>query len=237
VAACEDALTMLHHARVAAAGEASTKAKAVDADQDGKSGRSLTASRVVLGASVASPSPPLREWAAVSADSSEDKNDVARRWNAMASSWQSTAKPSVRFAYIPPIEEVQLLRDVLAMGTGSTTLMKDVHDARALLVAEQATVRALCAKNLVILQSLRVELAGLKQHLMDLVGSHGPFMLMSTDLLRCLQACIGAEVAKRLAAAPKSLYHTARTNADDSCTADEKMGTSLPTYDGCYRCV
>lgn len=230
VEACEDAMSALHSARVSAAGEASTRGRNVDGEVGGGRSRASLVARVAPGASVASPSPPLREWAAVSTDSSEDKSDVARRWSATATSWKTATKPSVRFAYIPPAEEVRLLQDVLAMGTGSTTLMKDIHDERARLVAGQAAVRVQCAKNLATLHGMRAELAGLKQHLMELAESHGPFMPMSTDILRHLQSCIDAEVAKRLAVTPESLYHTARANAAESSTGDTKKGDSASSY-------
>ncbi|KAL7697760.1 hypothetical protein NQL31_006614 [Lotmaria passim] len=215
VEACEEAMRALHHARISPAGETSVKPRSTEAELDGGGLRVPITARAAFGVSRMFPSLPLREWAAVSTDSSEDKSDVAQRWSATVASWQTSTKPSVCFAYVPPAEEVRLLRDVLAMGTGSTTLMRDIQDEQARLVAGRAAVRAECAKSIATLHSMRSELARMKQYVMDLVEGRGSFMPMSADLLHRLQTCIEAEVAKRLVSAPESLYHTARATPTD----------------------
>lgn len=231
VDACEDALTALHNARVSVTGNVSAQSRQLDTTSD--SGCSIGASvvaRLSAGKSKLSPSLPPREWAPVHVESSEVGVDVAQRWSSTAARRQGTTNPAVRFAYIPPAEEVRLLRSVLAMGTGSTTLMKDIQDERARLVAARATVRAECAKYTTVLQSLRTDLTALRQHLTSLVESHAPFLPMSADLLRSLRSCIEAEVVRRCANATGSLYRTARASSAEFSTAEFRI--SLPMHNG-----
>ncbi|KPI89885.1 hypothetical protein ABL78_0957 [Leptomonas seymouri] len=226
VDACEAAMTALHTARVTATKETNPKAKSSDAELDCGGARSLALAHASPGASKALPL-PRREWAAASIDSNEGKSDVLRHRSASASTWRVSTTPSVRFSYVPPAEEVRLLQEVLAMGTGSTTLMRDIQDERARLITRQAVVRAECAKVAAALHSMRAELSALRQCLTHLLGGSGPFTPMLDDLVRFIQIRIDSEVAKRLTSPPGSIYNTAHGSPDDSYIEATKAGDSL----------
>ncbi|CAJ1014781.1 hypothetical protein Q4I32_005182 [Leishmania shawi] len=210
---CEEALTVLHAARVgSSAGNADRRNR-----KDGEIGREeplLSLKDDVSGsagevsrscnASLVSPSPPLREWAPViassAADSSEESGDVVRRWCSTMAGRLAATQPHLHFAYVPPAEEVQLLREVLAMGTGSSSLMRDIQSAHAHLDERCTQVRSVCIRSLNGLYAVRQELRILKTYLQHLLDTHTPFACMTEELLSRVWTYMEGEVARRVAA-------------------------------------
>ncbi|KAG5499400.1 hypothetical protein JIQ42_04217 [Leishmania sp. Namibia] len=221
---CESALAALHVARAGtSAGNADRRSR-----KDGDIGReeALLSAKDDFSGSTGeafhswsasfmppSPPPPLREWspavASSTADASEESGDVARRWCSTMAGRIGATQPSLHFAYVPPAKEVQLLREVLAMGTGSSSLMKDIHSAQARLDERCAHLRTVCVRSLSALHAMRQDLLMLKTYVQHLLDSHTPFACMAEELLKCVRTYIEVEVARRVAAITAATVTTA----------------------------
>ncbi|KAK7198627.1 hypothetical protein NESM_000826100 [Novymonas esmeraldas] len=255
--ACDEAMSALHAARAGTAGAATASAVVVvgggGADRRGR--RDVEETAMVLAQEddftgggggppppQPSPPPPLREWAPATATataaagvsstlSAEDSGDVALRWRAVVAGRIGATQPSVRFAYVPPAEEVELLREVLAMGTGSTTLVKDINAAHARLDEHRAHVLALCVRSLGALHATRQELRTMKTHLRQLMDRHAPFASMADELVDRIQQHVEAEVKRRLAAAAATTTTAAAAVPNISTAAPSLVGGSYSGRD------
>ncbi|EPY38275.1 hypothetical protein AGDE_05654, partial [Angomonas deanei] len=99
----------------------------------------------------------------VSVHSVDSPDAVADRWRSTEDARHALLQPSSRLHYIPPEEEVNLLRSTLAMGTGSSMLMLDIQRARQELQARQKEVSERASDSKKALQQMRKELMELKQ--------------------------------------------------------------------------
>ncbi|GET89901.1 hypothetical protein, conserved [Leishmania tarentolae] len=211
--ACEEALAVLHAVRAGPSADNAERCSSKDGDigrpevllslkDDAKGNVSEVAHPCYARSVTPAPLPPLREWTPVAspskAYSTEESGAVARRWCSTMSGRLGATQPSLHFAYVPPAEEVQLLREVLAMGTGSSSLMKDIHSAQAHLDDRCAQVRRVCISSLSSLHAMRQEMRILKTHLQNLLDSQSPFMCMTEEILNSLRAHIEVEVARRV---------------------------------------
>lgn len=117
---------------------------------------------------------------------SDDAATLSRRWRRIADSRHSAVVPSARLKYIPPAEEVELLREVLDMGTGSTVLLKDVESASQKLRDVQGKVREECTALKTIIKDVRHALIEMRWFLRDLGEHRAPFIVWERDLLKLL---------------------------------------------------
>ncbi|CAG9576861.1 conserved hypothetical protein [Leishmania major strain Friedlin] len=222
---CEEALAVLHAVRAGSSAGNSDRRSRKDGDigreevplplKDDTSGSVGEVSRSFYASFVSPlPLPALCEWSPVvsssKANSSEASGDVARRWCTTMGGRLSATQPSLHFAYVPPAEEVQLLREVLAMGTGSSSLMKDIQSAQARLDERRTRVRRVCTRSLDSLHAMRQEMRILRTHLQHLLDSQTPFMSMTEELLSRVRTHMEVEVARRVAAitAPTAMTST-----------------------------
>ncbi|KAG5475482.1 hypothetical protein LSCM1_03602 [Leishmania martiniquensis] len=253
--ACENALAALHVARAGTpAGNADRRGRkdgemgreeALLPGKDDNSGSAGEASRSWHASFVSlspppppPPPPPLREWppaiASPTVDASEEGGDVARRWCSTMAGRLGAIQPSLHFAYVPPAKEVQLLREVLAMGTGSSVLMKDIYLAQARLDERGAQLRTVCVRSLSALHAMRQDLQILKTHLQHLLESHTPFTCMAEELLSRVRAHMEVEVARRVAAitaatAPAASSSTSVSPSASSSHSDDGSASLLPS--------
>ncbi|KAG8347791.1 hypothetical protein ERJ75_000538300 [Trypanosoma vivax] len=87
----------------------------------------------------------------------------------------ATGMPSARLNYVPPKDEVALLREVLEMGTESRTLQWDIREERRKLDETGKKVREVCVVTLASLRSMRRELESFKKWLKSLEQRGEPF--------------------------------------------------------------
>lgn len=121
------------------------------------------------------------------------ENLILARIRSIEDTRHSAIVPSCRLHYIPPHKEVELLREVLAMGTGSTTLVTDIEAAHAGLNRRKAQLREECAAMRRAMGSLRRELNNLRRYMQDLVSQGLPFLAVREDLLQPLNRRIEHE--------------------------------------------
>lgn len=212
---CEEALAVLHAVRAGSSAGNSDRRSRKDGHigreevplflKDDASGSVGEVHRSCYASFVSPPPlPALCEWTPLvsssKANSSEETGDVARRWCTTMAGRLGATQPSLHFAYVPPAEEVQLLREVLAMGTGSSSLMKDIHSAQARFDERRTQVRSVCARGLDSLHAMRQEMRILRTHLQHLVDSQNPFVCMAEELLSLVHTHMEVEVARRVAA-------------------------------------
>ncbi|EPY33465.1 hypothetical protein AGDE_08270 [Angomonas deanei] len=130
----------------------------------------------------------------VSVHSVDSPDAVADRWRSTEDARHALLQPSSRLHYIPPEEEVNLLRSTLAMGTGSSMLMLDIQRARQELQARQKEVSERASDSKKALQQMRKELMELKQFMIKYTDQRLPFLAYKNDILRLMQERVSEEV-------------------------------------------
>lgn len=125
-------------------------------------------------------------------------HSLVTRWKSLEDARSSVANSAVRLHYIPPREEVELLRQVLAMGTASTTLMYDIKVEDARLERKKAALREEYSRRLEDLRVIKRELKLTKMFLLEAQGSRAPFLAYKADLLDALNRTLDAEVTKKI---------------------------------------
>ncbi|KAG5504512.1 hypothetical protein JKF63_04964 [Porcisia hertigi] len=211
---CEEALAVLHAVRA----EAHAPQSDGHSLRDSGMGRKMLSSSLkedISGgvselvcsrkSSVMMPTPRQRDVAHLpvfpAAVPSEASQDVVRRWCSTIAGRLGATQPSLHFAYVPPAAEVRVLREVLDMGTGSSSLIKDIHSAQARLTENSARVRRECLSSLHSLDAVRQELRELKAFLQHLLASHSPFQCMAGELLTRVRVHIEQVAARQAATA------------------------------------
>lgn len=111
---------------------------------------------------------------------------LAKRWREVEDTRQSMASFSCRLKYIPPMEEINLLRDVLAMGTGATTLKKDVENDRRQLRTAQWRVKQECTALHRALLQVKEELVVLKYFLRECREEKAPFLCQAAVVVKLM---------------------------------------------------
>eukprot|EP00796_Vickermania_ingenoplastis_P010291 gene10291-7193_t len=117
---------------------------------------------------------------------SDDAHSLSKRWNRIEDTRHSMVCKSCRLKYIPPDEETELLRDVLAMGTGSNVLMKDVADERERLEVTKAKVRGECADIIETMRLVKKDLFLMKWFLRDTMEKRAPFAISTREVCKML---------------------------------------------------
>ncbi|CBH09578.1 hypothetical protein, conserved [Trypanosoma brucei gambiense DAL972] len=88
---------------------------------------------------------------------------LAKRWDNVENLRHTNGLPSARVLYVPPKDEVELLRNVLEMGTGDRALMWDVQQRERALQDSLTNIRVFGHSCLKALHSMREELAEFRQ--------------------------------------------------------------------------
>lgn len=117
---------------------------------------------------------------------SDNGSTLFSRWSCIENTRQSAVSKSCRLKYIPPEEEVSLLREVLAMGTGSRVLMKDVWEERKKLQEQKDQVRHECERLLGATKVMRQELTLMKWFLRETMEKRAPFASSQAEVCRLL---------------------------------------------------
>ncbi|EAN94463.1 hypothetical protein, conserved [Trypanosoma cruzi] len=120
---------------------------------------------------------------------------LVKRWETIEDLRHANGMPSARLQYIPPRDEVLLLREVLEMGTGSRVLLRDVREERNNLEECKKKLCELGVTTLATLKLARAELNGFREWLTGLEQRGHPFNTffetfrgMIVDLERKLEA-------------------------------------------------
>lgn len=177
------------------------------------SGSGRTSVSGVNGSTASAAVVPLRKYGPV--QSWDTSASAVERWRATIDSRCVDTQPSVRFAYVPPAEEVEVLRDVLAMGTGSTALLKDIRAEETRLQMLKDNVRIECQRSMIQLQEVRGELLLFKQFMRDLMASRAPFVLYQSEILTAMRRQINKEVEQN-SRSRRHLSYTASMSSAES---------------------
>lgn len=118
---------------------------------------------------------------------------LAKRWREVEDTRHSMASFSCRLKYIPPMEEINLLRDVLAMGTGATTLKKDVENDRRQLRTAQWRAKQECTALHRALLQVKEELVVLKYFLRECREEKAPFLCQAAVIVKMMTQQVQAE--------------------------------------------
>ncbi|KAF8297886.1 hypothetical protein C3747_88g58 [Trypanosoma cruzi] len=120
---------------------------------------------------------------------------LVKRWEKIEDLRHANGMPSARLQYIPPRDEVLLLREVLKMGTGSRVLLRDVREERNNLEECKKKLCEFGVTTLATLKLARAELNGFREWLTGLEQRGHPFNTffetfrgMIMDLERKLEA-------------------------------------------------
>ncbi|KEG10200.1 hypothetical protein DQ04_04061100 [Trypanosoma grayi] len=97
------------------------------------------------------------------------------RWETIENMRHTLIAPSARLQYVPPKDDVALLREVLEIGTASRALLRDVREERRGLEEAKKKVREIGVTSLAALQTARAELGSFKDWLLDLERRGYPF--------------------------------------------------------------
>ncbi|EKF26566.1 hypothetical protein MOQ_009732 [Trypanosoma cruzi marinkellei] len=100
---------------------------------------------------------------------------LVKRWETIEDLRHANGMPSARLQYIPPRDEVLLLREVLEMGTGSRVLLRDVREERNNLEENKRKLCELGVTTLATLKRARAELNGFREWLTGLEQRGHPF--------------------------------------------------------------
>lgn len=105
----------------------------------------------------------------------DTSGELVRRWETVEDLRHKNATPSARLQYIPPRDEVQMLRDVLEMGTVSRVLMRDVREERKNLEETKKKVRELAVSSFAALKRARADLRSFREWLTGFEQRGQPF--------------------------------------------------------------
>ncbi|RNF03713.1 hypothetical protein TraAM80_05697 [Trypanosoma rangeli] len=130
--------------------------------------------------------------------STDTPGSLVKRWETIENLRHVNGMPSARLQYVPPRDEVALLREVLEMGTGSRALLHEVREERRSLDESKKKVFDLGVTSLAALQLARSELTSFKRWLL-LLEEHGDPFNSSFEKFRTLMA----EAAASVASSPK----------------------------------
>ncbi|EPY24187.1 hypothetical protein STCU_05199 [Strigomonas culicis] len=166
----------------------------------------------------------------------DDSDAIGKRWGSAENTRHALLTPSSRLHYVPPAEEVALLRDVLRLGTGSTTLMKDIQMERARLLDVQEAVRAQCAASKAAVRNTRQELSTLRHFLRHCLDTKAPFANNKDQLLKMLDERVAEEVRSRLALQQAQWVHQqqqfrAGANSFDPAMQASRLSSSTSSDD------
>ncbi|RNF10844.1 uncharacterized protein Tco025E_06719 [Trypanosoma conorhini] len=100
---------------------------------------------------------------------------LVKRWEMLEDLRHVNGVRSARLQYVPPGDEVALLREVLEMGSGSRALLHDVREERRGLEEAKKKVCEIGVASLAALQLARAELNSFKGWLVGLEKSGLPF--------------------------------------------------------------
>lgn len=136
---------------------------------------------VAIGSPVESKGLPI---ARLLVSSGSDASTLTKRWREIENTRHAMTCPSARLRYIPPAEEVQLLRDILAMGTGSTSLVHDIIQERKKLQSLRAVMMKECLKMKASVAEVKREMHVLCAYFADLIARGYPFVVLQENFLR-----------------------------------------------------
>lgn len=119
--------------------------------------------------------------------------DLVRRWKRIEDSRFSAVSKASRLKYIPPAEEVSLLREVLSMGTGSTTLMKDIWNERERLKELKEGIFREANELTELLNGIKRDLRVLRWFLREHSERRSPFLCQEAELVQMLSEHIESQ--------------------------------------------
>ncbi|ORC83404.1 uncharacterized protein TM35_000721070 [Trypanosoma theileri] len=107
--------------------------------------------------------------------STDAPETLVKRWERNENLLHVNGTPSARLQYVPPGDEVILLREVLEMGTGSRVLLRDVREERKALEEAKRKVCEIGVTSLATLQTVRSELLSFREWIVGLEQRGQPF--------------------------------------------------------------
>ncbi|KAH9588962.1 hypothetical protein LSM04_007278 [Trypanosoma melophagium] len=107
--------------------------------------------------------------------STDAPETLVKRWETSEGLRYINGTPSARLQYVPPGDEVVLLREVLEMGTCSRVLLRDVREERKALEEAKKKVCEIGVTTLATLQTVRSELSSFREWIVGLEQRGQPF--------------------------------------------------------------